>query len=608
MSKNRRYQQIGQIIQFIKNPQRHKVIKIKETAAPIGRLNFLRTQFREESLYLMLIESAKTRAVKTQGWTGMMVSPQAALKALYWWIKKIAEYKKKQIQDPIPQATVVTETSPQGWEQRQNQILERTAGHSLKNNSFRNGLQRVADNQYPNQIRQPLSDLRFKETKINMHFSTSSEEDLPRLLTFEYENNNITRPWKDKHNCRCSQQIVQIRRLSPSPILSSSNKNGLEFPTNSRSIHIINNQTTTALCDGQHKRLTSPMDRCVLQHMDQREPIGTPSNPNFIKSDFISQQRDDFSNSNSTMVAGEAMVYKLNELVKQVPYPWKVKSMPIQRTKHGKSKKLFTTRKNSSVTREREVEKGRMFLIQILDRIGLSRSAQQQLINGQRLETMRHYLYGMRKLNDFIEQYEIRKTGDPKVCPNSTLFTWINRQYWHYVMDFEHFANIFWQLDGQPVDKRRIKLARQGFETTKLNIFTLRSEFLRAVSNHYIYATNAENNDIASYLVGSHGQSFTNQTISLQRGGAIERSNISTLPWCSQQHSGNSTLSRSSIAQPLAFPFYETLPVGRGIEPTDNTRALQSEEFQAISMTFSSQLYFHKPLHGLFLTSGQLIL
>ncbi|KAA6371081.1 MAG: hypothetical protein EZS28_033390, partial [Streblomastix strix] len=71
----------------------------------------------------------------------------------------------------------------------------------------------------------------------------------------------------------------------------------------------------------------------------------------------------------------------------------------------------------------------------------------------------------------------------------------------------------------------------------------------------------------------SHGQSYATQTISQQRGRTIERSNISTFSGCYAQHSGNSTLSWSSIAQSLAFPFYETIPVGRGIDPIDNTRA-----------------------------------
>ncbi|KAA6361022.1 MAG: hypothetical protein EZS28_043451, partial [Streblomastix strix] len=91
MTKSRRHQLIEQIKKFNKNIQRHKIIKIKETAALIGRLNFLRTQFKEASLYLMLIDSTKTRAVKTKGWTGMMISPLEVLKELYWWIKKIAE-------------------------------------------------------------------------------------------------------------------------------------------------------------------------------------------------------------------------------------------------------------------------------------------------------------------------------------------------------------------------------------------------------------------------------------------------------------------------------------------------------------------------------------
>ncbi|KAA6360565.1 MAG: hypothetical protein EZS28_043908, partial [Streblomastix strix] len=472
-------------------------------------------------------------------------------------------------------------------------------------------LQRAADNQSPNQIRQLYSSIRFKKAESNRHVSTSSEGDLPHLPTFEYKNNNTTRTGKDQHNSRCSQQIMQVRRLSPSPIISGSNKNDLEHPTNSGSIRIINNKTITTLCDSEHERLTSPMDRRILQHMDQRNPIGTPANSNLVKSNLLPQQRNNLSNSNSTMVAGPTMVYKLNESVKQVPYPWTVKPMPNQGTKHGKSKKLFTSGKDSSIPHGPEVEKGRMFLTQILDRIGLSRGAQQLLINGQRFETQRHYLYAMRTLAEFsyehglsidqllsispgflllevinwftrwnpsassantlqsclntmlslifdipqitstpsklayravlnckiinrrysnmwdirqlfdywrsrpddkdlsdteiqtklaslllsicfirineaaeinlaisnidyrnqtailclspkannsIEQYEIRRTGDPKVCPNSTLFTWLNRLYWRYGMDPEQIASLFWQPDGQPADKRRISL------------------------------------------------------------------------------------------------------------------------------------------------------
>ncbi|KAA6395775.1 MAG: hypothetical protein EZS28_008695 [Streblomastix strix] len=268
----------------------------------------------------------------------------------------------------------------------------------------------------------------------------------------------------------------------------------------------------------------------------------------------------------------------------------------IKRLSKENQQKLFSSRKDSSIPHGPVVEMERMLLTQNLDRIGLSRTAQQLLINGQKFETQRDYLYSMRtqaefsyehvlnidqllsissgflllevinwfircnpivfsvntlqfcqnsmlsfifdiqqitstpqklayragfklsdpkqkifqyvdirqlfdywrsrpddndlsdtkiqtklasllificfirinetaeinlaisnidyknktailclspKANNSIEQYEIRRTGDPKVCPNSTLFTWLNRLYWHYGIDFEYIANLF---------------------------------------------------------------------------------------------------------------------------------------------------------------------
>ncbi|KAA6393464.1 MAG: hypothetical protein EZS28_011010 [Streblomastix strix] len=68
------------------------------------------------------------------------------------------------------------------------------------------------------------------------------------------------------------------------------------------------------------------------------------------------------------MEVGPTMVYKLNESVKQVPYPWTIKLMPNQGTKHGKPKKFFTIWKDSNIPHGPEVEKGRIFLTQTLVR------------------------------------------------------------------------------------------------------------------------------------------------------------------------------------------------------------------------------------------------
>ncbi|KAA6397061.1 MAG: hypothetical protein EZS28_007410 [Streblomastix strix] len=69
------------------------------------------------------------------------------------------------------------------------------------------------------------------------------------------------------------------------------------------------------------------------------------------------------------MVAGPTMVDKRNDIILQVRYAWAIQPMPIQGIKHGKSKQLFTIWKDSSIPHGLEVEKGRIFLTQIFDRI-----------------------------------------------------------------------------------------------------------------------------------------------------------------------------------------------------------------------------------------------
>ncbi|KAA6396365.1 MAG: hypothetical protein EZS28_008111 [Streblomastix strix] len=277
----------------------------------IGRLNILRTQFDRESLYLVLIVSAKTRAVKTQRQTGIMVSPLDALKELCQLNRKIADNKKQQKQDPIPQATIVRDDSFQGggttleldsvevliaqgtrlsYRDILNKQQERTAGHSLRNICFRNSFQIEADNQSSNQIRLLYSSIRFKQAESNRHCCTSSEGYLPHLPTFKYENITITYRRKDKHNSKCSQQIVQVRRLSPSPIISGSNKNDLKHPTNSRSNCIINNKTITSVYISEFKGQTTLMNRRILQYMVVRNINRTPLIQIAFKCDFISQQ------------------------------------------------------------------------------------------------------------------------------------------------------------------------------------------------------------------------------------------------------------------------------------------------------------------------------
>jgi hypothetical protein len=64
-------------------------VKIRQLAALIGRLNFLRPQIKEASLYLIELDKAKTQALKTNSWDGIMKVNKIVIKELKWWIRRI---------------------------------------------------------------------------------------------------------------------------------------------------------------------------------------------------------------------------------------------------------------------------------------------------------------------------------------------------------------------------------------------------------------------------------------------------------------------------------------------------------------------------------------
>ncbi|KAA6381065.1 MAG: hypothetical protein EZS28_023407 [Streblomastix strix] len=267
MTKDRRHQLIEQIKQFIKNTQRHKIIKIKETAALIGRLNFLRTQFREASLYLMLIDSAKTRAIKTQGWTGMMVSPLEALKELYWWIKKIAENKKQQIQDPIPHATIVTDASPQ-------REMESEGIPDRKNKT---------------------SILSSEKTQTTDH--------------------NNTYPGQSEHNNRFTLETMQFGRL----IIEERNNIGdmQDLEPHATDIYIRNStqQIDQQLRDSGFKRTTYQISQHIQLQVDERMILSSSTNINHEQRNVENKIRQSTGNINNANLAGSVKVYKAKDSI-----------------------------------------------------------------------------------------------------------------------------------------------------------------------------------------------------------------------------------------------------------------------------------------------------
>ncbi|KAA6368864.1 MAG: hypothetical protein EZS28_035610 [Streblomastix strix] len=90
-------------------------IKIKYLALIIGKLNFLRVQVREASLYLQRMDSAKTKPLKKKYWKKSMTLPLEILQELYWWQVTISKNMEMILEVRTPQAIIVSDASSKGW-------------------------------------------------------------------------------------------------------------------------------------------------------------------------------------------------------------------------------------------------------------------------------------------------------------------------------------------------------------------------------------------------------------------------------------------------------------------------------------------------------------
>ncbi|KAA6400138.1 MAG: hypothetical protein EZS28_004338 [Streblomastix strix] len=93
----------------------NKEVKIRQLAAQIGRLNFHRPHIKEASLYLMELDKAKTQALKTKSWFGIIIVNRTEIKELKWWTKKIRDNYPEFLVQKTVTCKLTTVASPQGW-------------------------------------------------------------------------------------------------------------------------------------------------------------------------------------------------------------------------------------------------------------------------------------------------------------------------------------------------------------------------------------------------------------------------------------------------------------------------------------------------------------
>jgi ribonuclease HI len=88
---------------------------VRELAALLGGLNFMRFQVPDASLHMKRMDSTKARAVQLHGWEGPCTPNPSLIGELKWWSRTIARDEPKETAPRQIRATLTTDASPTGW-------------------------------------------------------------------------------------------------------------------------------------------------------------------------------------------------------------------------------------------------------------------------------------------------------------------------------------------------------------------------------------------------------------------------------------------------------------------------------------------------------------
>ncbi|KAA6377326.1 MAG: putative Transposon Ty3-I Gag-Pol polyprotein [Streblomastix strix] len=90
-------------------------LTVKQAAKLIGKLNYLRLQFQEASLFLNIMDHQKAQAARLRGWNTTMTMNKIAILDINWWIAKLRANIPAQLIQIPPQITMTTDAAPSGW-------------------------------------------------------------------------------------------------------------------------------------------------------------------------------------------------------------------------------------------------------------------------------------------------------------------------------------------------------------------------------------------------------------------------------------------------------------------------------------------------------------
>jgi hypothetical protein len=115
MPPGRRTDTIALIQAWMEHAHHRRQRPVRELAALIGSLSFLRLQFGDASLHLRTLDALKAQAVKKGGWTALCTANPSVVGELKWWLHSLT------LNTPAPTerlpigVEMTTDASPSGW-------------------------------------------------------------------------------------------------------------------------------------------------------------------------------------------------------------------------------------------------------------------------------------------------------------------------------------------------------------------------------------------------------------------------------------------------------------------------------------------------------------
>ncbi|KAA6370996.1 MAG: hypothetical protein EZS28_033477, partial [Streblomastix strix] len=210
-------------------------IAVKQTAKLIGKLNHLRLQFQEASLFLNTMDHQKAQAARLRGWNTTMIMNKTATPDINWWIAKLRANIPAQLIQIPPQMTMTIDAASSGWGSTLEKELEMIAmAHGTWNKRqtklTSNNREIKAITQGLRSFAKTLKNLRVQSLAIRSDNSTLNNRKA-RNLDPDY-----SPPRSQKRNSRRSKQTIKSKGLQTKGEDFSTDMSSDELESNNRLI------------------------------------------------------------------------------------------------------------------------------------------------------------------------------------------------------------------------------------------------------------------------------------------------------------------------------------------------------------------------------------